>query len=531
MLRPLELTVRAGKYKCSLRVQACYAGLKPTRAQSVGRKGSETGLGMVEGDEETGEYRPYQAVGLVLGPVLTIAMLIFPPPEGLSAAGWSTAAVATLMAVWWATQAVPLGVTALLPLVLLPVLGISGITEAAAPFANPLIFLFLGGFLIALAVERWGLHRRMALHIVDRVGGRPLNLVAGIMLATAGLSMWISNTATTIMMLPIATSLIAVTGARAGGGTRGGRNFAAALMLGTAYAASIGGMATLIGSPPNALVAGYLLQNAGVEVTFVGWMIVALPITIVMLPLAWLLLTRLVFPFHNRDVADQTDAIPAMLAAMGPMSKPEKRVALVFAAVALGWILHPLISDVLGVKVITDVGVAIAGAVLLFAIPADWKAGTFLLEWETARRVPWEILLLFGGGLSLASAIDGSGLAIWLGSGLDFLYGAPPVLIVAGVALFTVFMTELVSNTATTAALLPVVTALTGSTELTPLVLAMSLALAASSAYMLPVATPPNAIVFGSGRVSLPQMMRAGVLLGLAGVVVITAGVMLLAPM
>lgn len=484
---------------------------------------------MAEGEEGTGTYRTYQAVGLMLGPLLFAMALLLPPPQGLSAAGWATAGVAALMAVWWATQAVPLAATALLPLVLTPLLGIAGVTETAAPYANPLIFLFLGGFLIALAVERWNLHRRIALYILLYVGGRPLNLVAGVMLATAVLSMWISNTATTIMMLPIALSLIAVTGAHERAAA--GRNFAAALMLGTAYAASIGGMATLIGSPPNALVAGYLLQHAGVEVTFASWMVVALPVTVLMLPIAWALLTRLVFPFHNDDLADQTDAIPHMLADMGPMSAAEKRVALVFAAVAVGWIVHPVLSDVLGIRGVTDVGVAILGAVLLFALPADWKTKTFLLDWHTARRVPWDILLLFGGGLSLAEAIDGSGLATWLGTGLDFLAGAPPILVVAGVALFTVFLTELVSNTATTAALLPVVTALTASTDLSPLVLAVSLALAASSAYMLPVATPPNAIVFGSGHVTLPQMMRAGVLLGLAGVVVITAGVMLLAPL
>jgi len=484
---------------------------------------------MAEGEEDARAYGRHQVIGLVLGPVVCVVMLALAPPAGLSAAGWHTASLAVLMAVWWATQAVPLAATALLPLVLVPLLGIANVKEAAAPFANPLIFLFLGGFLIALCVERWGLHRRIALHVVQRVGGRPLNLVAGVMLATAALSMWISNTATTIMMLPIALSLIAITcqGARNGSGSSA--NFAAAMMLGTAYAASIGGMATLIGSPPNALVAGYLLQNSGIEVTFAGWMLIALPISIVMLPLAWLLLTRVVFPFRTADLHDQTDAVPEMLAAMGPMSPAEKRVAAVFAAVAACWIAHPLISDALGGGVVTDVGVAIAGAITLFAVPADWGRKVFLLDWETARKVPWEILLLFGGGLSLAQAIADSGLAGWLGGGLDFLGGAPTILIVLGVTLFAVLMTELVSNTATTAALLPVVAALSASTELAPLVLGASLALGASSAYMLPVATPPNAIVFGSGHVTLPQMMRAGVLLGLAGVLVITAGVALLA--
>jgi solute carrier family 13 (sodium-dependent dicarboxylate transporter), member 2/3/5 len=484
---------------------------------------------MAEGEDTPTGYRRYQMIGLVLGPLLCVLIWILPPPAGLSEAGWATAGIATLMAVWWATQALPLAITALVPLVLVPLWGISDIGQTAAPYANPLIFLFLGGFLIALAVQRWDLHRRMALHILMHVGTRPSRLIAGVMLATAILSMWISNTATTIMMLPIALSLVAITGRGALAGGRAGENFAAAMMLGTAFAASIGGMATLIGSPPNALVAGYLLQEHAIEVTFADWMLIALPITIVMLPLAWLLLTRVTFPFPDKETGEGPEAIPAMLEAMGPMSTPEKRVAAVFAIVAALWILHPVISDVLGLKTITDVSVAIAGAVALFIVPADWRKKEFLLNWERARKLPWEILLLFGGGLSLAQAIDGSGLARWLGGGLDFLNGAPTILILAGVTLCAVLMTELVSNTATTAALIPVVGALTVSTELAPLVLAAPLALGASSAYMLPVATPPNAIVFGSGLVTLPQMMRAGVLIGLFGVFIITGFVMLLA--
>ena len=482
---------------------------------------------MAKGVETARVYRRHQVFGLVLGPLLCMLILALPPPEGLSAVGWCSASIAVLMAVWWATEALPLAATALLPLVLLPLFGILDIEQAAAPFANPLIFLFLGGFLIALAVQRWGLHRRIALHILLRVGGRPLNLVAGVMLATAALSMWISNTAATMMMLPIAASLIAIT-YRGGGESAGsGANFAAAMMLGTAYAASIGGMATLIGSPPNALVAGYLMQNSAIELTFVRWMLVATPITIVMLPLAWLILTRVVFPFPNENVGAQSNAVPQMVEAMGPISVPEKRVALVFGAVATGWIVHPLISNVLGTATITDTSIAIAGAITLFVVPADWQKRDFLLDWETARKVPWEILILFGGGLSLAQGMDRSGLASWLGGGLDFLIGAPPIFIVAGVALFAILLTELMSNTATTAALLPVVGALAVSTELTPLILAACVSLGASSAYMLPVATPPNAIVFGSGHVTLPQMMRAGVLLSLVGIVIITGGLML----
>jgi solute carrier family 13 (sodium-dependent dicarboxylate transporter), member 2/3/5 len=478
---------------------------------------------------ESPGYRGYQLTGLVLGPVLFALILALPPPGDLSAAGWTTAAVAVLMAVWWATEALPLAATALLPLVLFPLLGIFDVQQTAAPFANPLIFLFLGGFLIALAVQRWNLHRRIALHIVMRVGQRPRSLVAGAMLATAVLSMWISNTATTMMMLPIAASLIAVSGSGERPSETGDANFATAMMLGIAYAASIGGLATLIGSPPNALAASYMLQAFSLEVTFAGWMAMALPITLVMLPLAWLVLTRIVFPFSNND-ASNPQAVPVMLQDMGPITSPEKRVAVVFALVAMGWILHPLIGDIVGAGAITDTGLAIAGAVALFAIPADWRERTFLLDWPTARKVPWEILILFGGGLSLAQGIDKTGLAAWLGGGLEFLTAGPPLLLIAGVVLVVILLTELTSNTATAAAFLPVAGALAVGSDLAPLLLAAPVALAASSAFMLPVATPPNAIVFGSGHVTLPQMMRAGIYLNAAGVIVITTTLLLLAP-
>lgn len=474
-------------------------------------------------------YRTYQAIGLVLGPMLFIFLMALPAPTELSREGWATAAIAVWMAVWWATEAVPLAATALLPLVLLPLLGVLDVRQAAAPFANPLIFLFLGGFMIAAAVQRWGLHRRIALHIIARVGQRPLNLVAGVMLATALLSMWISNTATAMMMLPIASSLVVITCGDAQALTGNRSNFATAMLLGVAYAASIGGLATLIGSPPNALAASYLLQQSGIQITFVHWMLLATPIAVVMLPLAWLILTRVAFPFSNAAIGTGSRSVAAMLDAIGPISGPEKKVATVFGVVAAGWMLHPLLGNVFGAGFITDTGLAIAGAVVLFAIPADWKARKFLLDWTAARQIPWEILILFGGGLSLARAIERTGLAHWLGSGLDFLTGGPPLLLVAGVILLVIFMTELTSNTATTAALLPVVGALAGSADLTPLLLAASVSLAASSAYMLPVATPPNAIVFGTGYVTLPQMMRAGALLNIVGVVVITGLLMVFA--
>ena len=418
--------------------------------------------------------------------------------------------------------------TALLPLVMVPLLGIADIRSASNPYANPVIFLLLGGLLIALAFERWNLHRRIAFHIMLRVGNRPLNLIGGVMLASAFLSMWITNAATTVLMLPIAVSLIHEVLPEGKDHGRDGINFSAAMMLGIAYAASIGGMGTLIGTPPNALAAGYLEEAFGIEVSFVSWMGVAVPIAAVLLGFAFLVLTRVAFPVSKTLGGAETSAVGDMLRAMGPMRGPEKWVAIVFATVASMWVFAPIARGWLGLG-ITETGIAIAGAIALFAIPADWRKRKFLLDVTAVRRVPWDVLILFGGGMSLAKAIDASGLAVWIGDGLSFLHGEPLIVIILGIALLVVCLTELMSNTATTAALLPIAGGFAASTGLDPLYLAMPIALAASSAYMLPVATPPNALVFGSGYVSLPQMLRAGFLLSLIGAVVISAGIAIVA--
>ncbi len=469
-------------------------------------------------------YGTIRLGGMALGPLGALVLLAIPAPAGLDSAAWSTAAVAVWMAVWWATEAVPVAATALLPLALFPLLGVSDIKQAAAPFANPLIFLFLGGFLIALSLQRWDLHRRIALHIVTFAGSRPTALLGGIMLATACLSMWISNTATAMMMMPIAASLVVILrpSDRAPGGSDESR-FATALMLATAYAASIGGLATLVGSPPNALLAAFMSQTYGVEIGFAQWMLVGLPVTAVMLPLTWFVLTKIVFRFQLDEQGRGGPMIAEALRAMGPMTRPEKRVAGVFALVAALWITNPLLAAWVGPGTFSDAGIAISGALLLFVIPADWKQKVFLLDWAWARRAPWEILILFGGGLSLAQAVDKTGLATWIGGGLAILGDWPVILLVAAAVGLVIFLTELTSNTATTAAFLPVLGAVAVQAELAPLLLTVPAALAASCAFMLPVATPPNAIVFGSGHVTIAQMMRAGLLLNLLGMLVITA--------
>jgi solute carrier family 13 (sodium-dependent dicarboxylate transporter), member 2/3/5 len=484
---------------------------------------------MLKQEPTNAGHKTYQLVGLLLGPACFTGMALIPAPAGLPAAGWAAAALGVWMAIWWATEAVPLFATALLPLIFLPLLGISHLNAAAAPFANPVVFLLFGGFLIALTMERWNLHRRIAFHIILRVGSRPLNLIGGVMLATASLSMWISNTATTVMMLPIATSLIAVVLPSGRDAGRDEANFATAMMLGVAYAASIGGMATLIGSPPNALAASYLGQTFNINVTFAEWMALALPISAALLAAAFLILTRVSLPFSPALATTEQHIVADMLQDIGPMSAPEKRVALVFAIVVAAWILNPFIGKWLGLS-LSDTGIAIAGAVALCAIPADWQSRIFLLDLSTARKAPFDILILFGGGLSLAQAMESSGLTPWIGNGLSFLHGMPVVVLVGGVALLVVFLTELMSNTATAAAFLPIAGSLAIGADAPPLLIAASVGLAASAAFMLPVATLPNALVFGTGHIGLTRMMQAGFFLSLAGAAIIAIGLALAAP-
>ena len=483
---------------------------------------------MLEPEQDGASYKLHQLVGLFAGPALFAVLALSPTPAGLSASAWAVAALAAWMAAWWATEALPLFVTALLPLVFLPLLGIVDVRGAAAPFAHPVVFLLLGGFLIGLALEKWNLHRRIAFHIILNVGSRPLSLIAGTMLATAFLSMWITNTATTIMMIPIALSLIGVVGANNADRERGASNFGTAMMLGIAYAASIGGMASLVGSPTNLLAASYLDEVFGIEMTFLRWLVFALPIAAVLLVCAFLVLTRIAFPVSNSLGEIKSGLVAGMLREMGPMSGPEKRVAIVFLAVAMGWIFYPLIRDEAGLA-ITDTGIAIAGAIVLFAIPANWRTRTFLLDWTTVRKVPWEVLILFGGGLSLAKAIDSSGLAVWVGNGLSVLSTMPLFVLILGATLLVVLLTELMSNTATAAAFLPIAGSLALGSDVAPVLTVIPIALAASSAFMLPVATPPNTLVFGTRYVTLPQMLRAGVLLNFLGAGIIATGMTLAA--
>jgi len=480
-------------------------------------------------DEDDGGKRAQRAplIGLIAGGAIFIILLALAPPEGMSPAAWRVAAVAVLMAVFWMTEALPVAATALIPLAAFPLLGIAPVDAAARPYANPLVFLFLGGFIIALAMERWHLHERIALTILRYVGNRMDGLVAGFMVATAGLSMWISNTAATLMMLPIALSVIAVFHLQSGS-PRGtiptpATSFAPALLLSVAYGASVGGMATLVGTPPNAFLAGFMLQTYKVEIGFAKWLALGLPLAAIMLVLVWWLLTRIIYRLKGAVVEGAGEVIANHAAARGPWSQGEKLAAYLFAATALAWVVRPGFAPYLPAGVhLNDTVIAITAAVAAFVIPVDLRRGVFLMDWDWAKRLPWGVLILFGGGLRLASAITQTGLAAWIGGQFTVVAGLPPIIIVLAVITVIVFLTELTSNAATTATFLPVMAALAISLGENPLLLVAPAALAASCAFMLPVATPPNAIVFGSGHITVPQMLRAGVLLNIAGIVVIT---------
>jgi sodium-dependent dicarboxylate transporter 2/3/5 len=447
-------------------------------------------------------------------------------PDGsvieLGTAGRVTAGLAVWMATWWLTEAIPVYATALLPLAVLPVTGARALADTASAYAHPLIFLFLGGFLLALGLERWGLHRRFAFAVLRVVGTAPHRLVGGFMLVAAVLSMWISNTATALVMLPIAMSVIGMQDESAPGHS----NFALCLLLGVAYAASIGGVGTIVGTPPNLFTASFLQKELGVQISFAEWMLVGVPLVVVFLPLAWLLLTRVLFPLSDAPLTEHGLDVRA-----APWTRGAYWTLGIFMLTALAWIFRPLLVQIPGLERLSDTGIAIIAALLLFAIPVSPRDREFLLDWETAKRVPWGVLILFGGGLALAGAISASGVGELLASTLAGLEEVPPIVLTAVVVALIIFLTELTSNTATTTALVPIFAAVATGLGLDPVTVVVPAAVAASCAFMLPVATPPNAIVYGSGMIRTPQMARAGIWLNIVGIVLITLLIRLTLPM
>jgi len=452
--------------------------------------------------------------------------------------GRATAAIGMLMAIWWMTEAIPLAVTSLLPLVLFPACGVLSMDRTAAPYADKNVFLFLGGFLIALAIERWGLHRRIALLTVLAVGNRPDRIVGGVMLATALCSMWISNTATAAMMLPIGLSLAAllaehlnanssVTDPAASDVATGSSSFATCTMLGIAYSASIGGLGTLVGTPTNVALVGFA-HKQGIQVSFAGWMLLCVPLVLLYLFIAWWGMTRVLFRVPREPLAGGRELILAELRKLGPLSRGEITCIVVFSLTALGWGTRDLLVNwtwlttlVPAVARLDDTLIAMLGAIALFLIPVDPRRGVCALDWKSATKVPYGILLLFGGGFSLTVAVTDSGLAVWIGQQVRYLADWPaPVLVVIGVAL-VIYTTELTSNTPTVLAFLPILHGVAEGVGMNPLLLLVPATIAGSCAFMLPVGTPPNAIAFSSGYVTIRQMASTGWWLNLVGVVLI----------
>ncbi len=471
------------------------------------------------------QFPRHRLIGLLAGPAAFLVVLASPAPAGLSEQGWSIAAVGIWMAIWWLTEAVPLAVTALLPIVLLPTLGARSLAATTPSYAHPLVFLFLGGFLLARALNVWSLDKRLAWTVLRFTGASLRSVTGSVMIVTAFLSMWVSNTAAAMVMLPIGISIVATF---RDAGEKAMEDVAPALLLGVAYAATIGGMGTIIGTPPNALFVAFMAEAHGIEISFLRWMLIGVPLVVVLLLVAWLVLTRLAFRIPGQQSLSVAGLVEDKFGALAPISRPQRLVALVMALVAAGWILRPLIVGVFPGLNLSDAGIAITGAVLLFIIPADLKKGRFLLSWQEAAEIQWSVLILFGGGLAFAAAISDSDLASWIGGQLIGLRALPLLLLILAVGALVVFLGELASNTAMAAVFLPVAAATALGMGEAVVVLTLPVALFATLGFMLPVATPPNAVIFGSGVVEMRHMLRAGVILDIVGIIVVALAIVTL---
>lgn len=476
-------------------------------------------------------YSARQLIGLLSGIPIFLTILFIPISAELSAEAQKVLAIAFLMALWWITEALPIPSTALIPLILFPLLKVLPAAKTAVSYADKNIFLFMGGFFIAMTMQKWNLHKRIALYIIFLIGGAKRQIILGFMIASALLSMWISNTATTMMMLPIALAVSLHFEDK----TQKNDNFSIALMLGIAYAASVGGVGTLIGTPPNLVFASQLklLFPEKPDVEFLQWLKIGLPFVLIFLPIIWVILTFLVYPVKNTGITSEKDSIRLQLKDLGAISKGERYTLVIFIITALLWIFRADISmgkvtipgweSLLGVKgYVHDSTVAIFSAILLFSIPVNLKEGVFLLDWDWAKRIPWGILILFGGGIALAEGFRITGLARWIGSGLEFFGSLPQPLVILIISLMMTFLTELTSNTATSVIFMPIMAAAAIGLSAPPELFMIPAVISASCAFMLPVATPPNAIVFGSGFLRVPQMAKAGIILNLVGAVLIT---------
>lgn len=454
--------------------------------------------------------------GLFMGPILFLAVLMA-PFEIISETGDRVIAVALWMLFWWITEAVSISVTALLPLLLFPILKILPIAEVGANYGSPIVFLFFGGFVMALALEKVNLHRRIALNIIRLTGTTPNKVVLGFMIATASLSMWISNTASTVVMLPIALSVIGLLIDDADGFTKNDQNFALSVMLGIAFSANVGGVATVIGTPPNSVMIGLLENEYNIQISFLKWMVLGVPFAILMITIIYFVLVKWMFPNRDLQFNASKDIIKEELKKLGPTSGKEKLVLVIFGITVFLWIFRTLINGIFPQLGLSDTMISIFAAIALFAIPYNLKKGDFIIHWKDTSKLAWGILILFGGGLALAKGMSVSGIVDLVANGIA--KSDISILLTASLLiLLMLFMTELMSNVALVAVLAPVVAGIAIGLNIPILYLLIPVTIASSCAFMLPMATPPNAIVFASGYVKVSEMARAGVILNLISV-------------
>lgn len=467
-------------------------------------------------------------IGLISGPLAFLLILLFFHPEGLNPRANAILASTLWIAIWWITEAIPIAVTALLPIILFPLTGGLGLADTTASFGHKYVFLYVGGFIIAIAIEKWNLHKRIALNIINLIGTNVVNLILGFMVATAFMSMWVSNTATTVMMLPIGMAIVSQL--RDNPNTVEDENliFGKALMLAIAYSATIGGMSTLIGTPPNLVLAGVVEETLGYEITFAQWFKFGFPISVVLLFLCWKYLTNFAFKFKQKTFPSGRAEISKQLKALGQISYEEKLVTGVFALTALAWISRSFLLKPL-IPAIDDTIIGLISAFIIFLLPTKNRERR-LLNWEEAVKLPWGILLLFGGGMALAAGFKDSGLALWISSQMTLLDGVALFLLVFILIASVNFLTEITSNIATTAMLLPILYPMAKTINVHPFILMVSATVAASCAFMLPVATPPNAVVFGSGYLRIPDMIKTGLWMNLLSIIILSLFVYFLLP-
>ena len=468
-------------------------------------------------------------IGLLSGPLAFILVLFFFQPEGLNPEAKAILASTIWIAIWWITEAIPIAVTALLPIILFPLTGGLDLTQTTASFGHKYVFLYVGGFIIAIAIQKWNLHKRIALNIIRIIGTNVVKIILGFMIATAFMSMWISNTATAVMMLPIAMAIVAQL--KDNPNTKEDENeiFGKALMLGIAYSASIGGVSTLIGTPPNLVLAGVVEETFGYEITFSEWFKFGFPISIILLFICWKYITGIAFKFKQKDFPGGREEINNQLKLIGKISYEEKLIAIVFSLTAFAWVTRDYLLKIL-IPVIDDTIIAMVSAIIIFLLPTkDGKRR--LLNWDEAVKLPWGILLLFGGGMALAAGFKESGLALWIGNQMTLLDGVSLFLLVFILITSVNFLTEITSNLATTAMLLPILYPMAINIDVHPFILMVSTTVAASCAFMLPVATPPNAVVFGSGYLRIPDMVKIGIWMNIISIILLTFFVFYLLPL